>query len=150
MEDTEHMQSPEPEWHREFRRETIREGRRRKAEAGGVPGCAPVGYRNRRDENGNAYVEIDPVQGPLVREAFELMATGEYSLRKLLAVMTEIGLLSRNGRPMGVSGLWNVLKNPFYFGKIRRQNNELVNGHHHSIVNETLFAQVQGRQTTHS
>ena len=134
----EHYAELEPEWHREFRRTAIRDGMRRKAEAGGTPGCAPVGYRNRRDEDGNAYVEIDPVQGPLVRVAFELMATGDYSLRKLLAVMTERGLRSRNGRPMRVSGLWSVLNNSFYIGKTRFGLSPLE-GSHQPLVSLSNF-----------
>lgn len=133
-------EASEPEYHREIRREMIRSGMRRKAEAGGVAGCAPVGYINRRLGD-RAWVEIDPVQGPLVREAFELMATGEYSLRKLLAIMTKKGLRSRNGKPMGVSGLWSMLNNPFYISHMRYGMTEL-HGHQAPLVSRALFTKI--------
>ncbi len=47
--------------------ESTRRGMRSKAERGGLPGCAPVGYVNRRVGD-RAWVEVDQVQGPLVRE----------------------------------------------------------------------------------
>lgn len=103
-------------------------GRRAKAAAGGLNGCAPVGYVNRR-QGSRTWVEIDPVQGPLVREAFELYATGEYSLRGLLKIMTEKGLLSRNGKAMGVSALHWMLNNPFYDGEIRARSDAYPGSH---------------------
>ena len=149
MEQIDETEAIEPAWHREYRRRSVREGMRRKAEAGGTPGCAPVGYRNRRDGNGNAYVEIDPVQGPLVREAFELMAKGKYSLRGLLAIMTEKGLLSRNGRPMGVSGLWSILHNLPYSGQ-QRYGNTLIASTRDNIINVRLFECVDSNSTSNS
>jgi len=81
--------------------------RRTKGEATGYP---PVGYRIVRLPDGRKVVKEDPVMSPLVRETFDLYATGNYSLRELLAVMTAKGLRSRTGRRMGVSALWYVLK----------------------------------------
>jgi site-specific DNA recombinase len=78
------------------------------------------------------------VKGPFVREAFGLAATGEYSLRRLLTVMTEKGLLSRNGRPMGISSFWKMLSNPYYLGQVR-YNNELILGSHEAMTNRESF-----------
>jgi hypothetical protein len=62
----------------------------------------------------------------LVAEALGLMATGSYSLRKLLPVMAAKGLVSRAGRPMGVWGLYAVLTNLFYCGKVRWGGEEIA------------------------
>jgi hypothetical protein len=59
-----------------------------KAKNGGTPGRVPVGYLNiRRIENGREArtVEIDPERGPLMAWAFEAYATGEWTIRRLLA-----------------------------------------------------------------
>lgn len=80
--------------------------------ANGLPtGCAPVGYRNRRDADGRPYIEPDLVLAPLVAEAFRLRAEG-MPIRKVLAELTPKGLTSRNGKPMGPSALLAVLRNP--------------------------------------
>src|SRR5690606_6757697 len=71
-----------------------------KAKAGGTIGKAPTGYLNvRKVENGREVrtVEIDPVRGPLMRFAFEAYATGEWTLRNLLAETTRRGLDSTPG-----------------------------------------------------
>jgi len=57
---------------------------REKAQEGKLPGCAPVGYLNARDQ-GEATVEVDGALAPLVREAFGLAAEGSLSLRKMRA-----------------------------------------------------------------
>ena len=90
--------------------------------AEGLPtGCAPVGFRNRRDAEGKSYVEPDPALAPLVAEAFRLRAEG-MPIRKILAQLTPRGLVSRNGKPMGPSALLAVLNNPMYsdsgFGRL--------------------------------
>ena len=77
---------------------------REKAERGIFPGCAPLGYRN-AEVNGEKVIVVDEKTAPLVREAFSLASTGRYSLRKILKKMTAKGMVSRNGHPMGVSGI---------------------------------------------
>ena len=131
----------EPDWHRAFRRQAIRDGMKRKAEAGGKPGCTPVGYRNRRDQDGTAYVEVDPVQGPLVREAFE-MATEAWSVRRILKHLTTKGLRSRHDKELTAMSLYRILTNPFYCGKIRF-NEQLLPGIHEITIEESTFWHVQ-------
>src|SRR5437667_261815 len=76
-------------------------GMTQKAKAGGTPAMAPLGYLNVRElVEGREVrtVAIDPERGPLIREAFELYATGEWTLRTLLDHLTERGLRSRPNR----------------------------------------------------
>ena len=112
-----------------------------KVRHGDLPGCPPVGYRNARYVHEPPII-TDPVLAPLVREAFELAATGRYSLRKLLKAMTAKGLVSRNGKPMGVSAIRNMLGNPFYTGRIRYYG-ELVPGRHEALVGDNLFVEAR-------
>jgi site-specific DNA recombinase len=61
----------------------IRKGMDQKAKMGGWPTRAPIGYLNVRQKIAGhdiAKVVLDPERALLVREAFRLYATGEYSL----------------------------------------------------------------------
>ena len=121
----------------------VKRGMAHKAQQGDLPGCAPVGYLNKR-EGSRAYIVVDERMAPLVKESFALAAQGTLSLRKILAVMTEKGLRSRNGNPLGVAALCSILHNPFYVGKIRFKG-ELLPGNHTPIVTPGVFGSVQLR-----
>jgi hypothetical protein len=111
----------------------------RKARGGECVGCAPTGYRNAR-VNGKATVEIDPVLGPLVAEAFRLAGRKRRSLRKILAELTPKGLASRNGKPMYPS-LRAILTNPFYVGMVRYEG-QFFEGKHPPLVSPSRFDRV--------
>jgi site-specific DNA recombinase len=73
----------------------ISRGRKQKAEVGGTPGRAPIGYSNVRtiiDGHEVRDVAIDPERAPLVQVAFELYATGNYSLMELADILEQRGL----------------------------------------------------------
>lgn len=89
----------------------VRRGLARNRAQGLPTGCAPVGFRNRRDADGQPYIEEDPALAPLVAQAFRLRAEG-MPIRAILAELTPMGLVSRNGKPMGPSALLAVLRNP--------------------------------------
>ena len=61
-----------------------------KARSGGWPHKAPIGYRNIRQDGlrrSMAQIVRDPVQAPLVREAFQVFSCGELSIRQLRDLM---------------------------------------------------------------
>lgn len=75
-----------------------------KATHGGTIGRAPLGYLNTKIKvaaDGTASqkeintVSIDEQRAPLVKKAFELYATGEYTLQRLEATMADLGLTVR-------------------------------------------------------
>lgn len=112
-----------------------------KVRHGDFPGCPPVGYRN------NPYTHeipiiVDETLAPFVKTSFELAAKGKYPLRELLSIMTEKGLVSRRGKPMGISSFYNMLINPFYTGRIRYYG-ELLPGRHEAIVDDDLFIEAK-------
>ncbi len=120
----------------------IKRGMKRKAEAGGVTGKAPLGYVNRR-RGYEAWVEIDPVKGPLVQKSFELAATGSYSLRQMQTILTQRGLTARIGKPVSLSVLHQMLRNPFYAGMVVA-GGATVTGKHAALVPPELFWKAQG------
>jgi site-specific DNA recombinase len=102
---------------------------------------APIGYLDRG--SGKAK-EIDPAKGPLVRKAFELYASGRYSLATLRTELTRRGLHNRRGRPLSLNGLSVVLNNPFYIGIIRiHRKREVFPGAHAPLIPKRLFDRVQ-------
>ena len=111
-----------------------------KARRGELVFCPPVGYRIDAD-GPRARAVPDPLLAPLVSEAFELYATGKYSIRKLLKVMASRGLVSRSGKPMGASALHVMLTNPFYCGQLR-WGGELIDGGHEALIEMEVFERV--------
>jgi DNA invertase Pin-like site-specific DNA recombinase len=104
-----------------------------------LPLPAPVGYVN----NGKGKVKtIDPIQGALVRKAFELYSTKRYTLKTLVAHMESLGLRNTKGKSVNLNSLSLILNNPYYMGIIRVKGN-LFNGSHEPLVSPKLFKQVQ-------
>jgi site-specific DNA recombinase len=125
-----------------------------KAKQGGTPGKAPVGYLNvRQVVNGleGRTVEVDPVRGPLMAWAFETYATGEWTIRRLLAELTDRGLTTVPGprspaRPLRVSHLHTLLRHPYYVGIVRYQG-VLYPGKHPALVDHATWQRVQEQLT---
>jgi site-specific DNA recombinase len=128
----------------------VMKGLVQKAECGGTPGKAPLGYRNvRGEENGRDVrtVEIDPARAPLVTWAFEAYATGEWTQRKLLAELTRQGLDipacgSRPAKALSLSYIQYLLTNPYYKGIVRYRGVE-YQGRHEPLVTPETWELVQ-------
>lgn len=105
------------------------------------PFGAPLGYIN----NGKGKPKtIDPVKGPLVRKAFELYATGSYTLHSLRKKLHELGLRTPQGRPLAKNAFTVIFNNTFYVGLMKlRSTGEMYSGIHTALVSQTLFNQVQ-------
>ena len=121
-----------------------------KAKSGGTVGKAPTGYLNvRRIENGREIrtVEVDPERGPLMRWAFEAYATGDWSIRTLLAELTQRGLTTTStartsSKPLVISHFLRLLHHPYYKGIVRYRGVEYP-GNHLPLVSEQTWEKVQ-------
>lgn len=124
-------------------RDEVRKGFRGRLKQGLYPLPAPVGYQNK----GRGLPKVpDPVSGPLVRRAFELYASGEYSLLTLGDELLRLGLRNRNGGRITRNGLSTLLNNPFYIGLIRvEKSGEMYAGIHEPLISKSLFDLVQDR-----
>jgi DNA invertase Pin-like site-specific DNA recombinase len=121
--------------------EEVTKGMLEKARGGDFPVRAPVGYLNDRNERS---VVIDPVRAPLVRQAFELYATGNYSLSDLRKKLIQDGFTLKNGNPKPPkSTIEHMLKNPFYYGAFRYRG-DVCPGNHTAIVTRELYEKVRG------
>lgn len=121
-------------------REETRKGFYGRLKQGLYPLGAPLGYL---DQGKGKAKTIDPVAGPLVRRAFELYATGRYSLESLGEELHRLGLRSRKGGRVNIASLSVILNNPFYMGLIRiRRTNESFAGIHEPLIGKALFDRV--------
>lgn len=108
---------------------------------GFYPLPAPLGYLDRGKAE---FKVIDPIRGPLVREAFELYGTGNYSLDVLAALMGEKGLRTLKHRSLSRSALAMLLHNTFYYGTITiRSRNEVFDGGHEPLIPKSLYDRAQ-------
>lgn len=122
-----------------------------KARKGGTIGRAKIGYVNIKEEFEGRQVSavaFDEQRAPLIREAFELYATGDYSVKKLEQAMADRGLKARANRRhpdakfVSDSSWHRILTDPYYIGFIRYQD-ELIKGRHEPLISQELFALVQ-------
>ncbi|HYQ84752.1 MAG TPA: recombinase family protein [Rubrobacter sp.] len=89
---------------------------------------------------------MDPARAPLIRMAFSWYATGDYTLRRLVAFLDELGLRNRAGGRVTISGLSHMLRNPFYMGCVHlRSSDKLYPGLHEALISKELFFAVQAR-----
>jgi site-specific DNA recombinase len=114
---------------------------------------APYGYRHVGDARTPPVVVEE--EAKVVRRVFEMYATGRYTCRQIAEVLNGEGYRTRSGRRFSKDGITEMLRNPFYIGKVtyregRRGEVEVYDGLHEPIVSEGLWeaaARVRNRQT---
>ena len=128
-------------WYVEKLGKEVKKGFRESLEQGRLPREAPVGYLDK----GRGIKEPDPIYAPLVQQAFELYATGDYSLESLTTEMLRRGLKTKRGqryaKNLSKSSMHRILSNPFYCGKVIMKDIEYQGGHT-PIISHHLFAEV--------
>jgi DNA invertase Pin-like site-specific DNA recombinase len=130
-------------------------GTARKAQVGGTPGRAPVGYCNvTRMVEGRPVklVEIDLERALHVRWAFEEYGTGQSTLTTSTQALAERGLKALpHGRkppgPLARSMVGSMLKNRYHIGIFSFDGAEYP-GRHEPLIPEALFDQVQQQLET--
>jgi len=137
--------------------ERVRMGMARKAQVGGTVGRAPIGYVNAvRMVEGRPVklVEIDETRSPYIIEAFQRYGTGDWSLIKLLDLLTEKGLRTRASTkrselPMALSQFHRLLGNPYYVGDVTVKG-VTYPGRHDALIDRALFQRVQDVLDAHN
>ena len=119
--------------------ENIKRGHRAKLRKGIWPSFAPLGYTN---NHRTREVDVDIEKAPLVRKAFELYATGKYTLKQIAKILKDLGLRSYKGNVLSVSCVQRILKSSFYYG-IFEFNGETYQGSHKPLISKKLFYKCQ-------
>ena len=122
-----------------------------KAKRGGTIGVAKLGYKNVVDHFEGRQIRtiaVDEERAPYVRLAFELYATGEYTLHDLSDELTDRGLLtkptaSRPAGPVSVNKLHVMLKDRYYIGVVTYKGEEYP-GRHEALIDEDLVRRRPG------
>ncbi|WP_029212981.1 recombinase family protein [Arsenicicoccus bolidensis] len=136
----------------------VTKGLQQKAASGGTVTKAPLGYLNvrERDPQGREVrtVTVDPERAPLVAWAFEAYAVGNRSLSDLADELAARGLTSlptpkRPAKPIGVSTLQRMLRNPYYKGDIVYKGARHL-GIHDRLVHPTVWTKVQNVLDAHN
>ena len=126
-----------------------------KARDGGTVGKAKLGYLNIRKyvegpDGGRREIRtvgFDSKRQHLVAQAFELFATGRYTLDSLHEKMEALGLRTRGDArypsgPVSRHKLGQMLRDRYYIGKVEYDGIE-YDGRHKPLISEELFEQVQ-------
>lgn len=140
-------------------------GMLKKAERGEWPGWAPLGYKNvdiGNELKHHYVVQKNEAVAPLVIEALELFSTGTYTAELLGRIMYEKGLRSRHNKRMAKSSFIEMMKNPFYYGKMDYDNPydpvmekekyeaSLYDGKHPPLISKATFERNQEILMAHS
>ena len=135
----------------------VMKGMTQKARSGGTVGRAPLGYRNYRtvDSEGREMrtVILDEERSPLVVLAFDLYATGDWTISGLVDHLNQRGLTTTPtprmpSRPITEGLLHKVLNNPYYKGQTKFQGVH-YDGRHETLVDETKWQRVQDVLASH-
>ena len=116
-----------------------KDGMRQATKEGRWLAQAPKGYKNNKETK---LIELDTKIAELIKQAFQLMATGLYKAEDVRRKMKEKGL------DVSKQGFLNMLQNVVYKGKIKLaalkdEPERLVNGLHEAIISEETFDDVQ-------
>jgi site-specific DNA recombinase len=112
--------------------------------AGRWPWAAPIGFLNDLKQKSGANIKPDPTTAPLVRDAFELFATGGYTKIQVLKMITDKGLRTKRGQKLTAQTFDAMLRKRIYAGWVYSSEvPEGVKGLHEPIVGQEIFDTVQ-------
>lgn len=120
---------------------------RYRASQGYFMGKAPIGYLNRR-QNGHGIIVVDEDNAIYIKKAFELYATGLYTMKSVSNELYRLGFKNKHNKPYPVGKIEHILKDILYVGKIKFGKNEdgtdyIVQGQHIPLISPELFKKVQ-------
>lgn len=114
-----------------------------KIQFGWWAGPARIGYKNIVNDKPTCGVDKniivrDESIALLLQKAFELFATGSYSVEKVCDLMYDEGLRSREGNKIEKQSMINIFREVFYTGKIEYKG-EVYSGKHEPIIDPKTY-----------
>lgn len=101
------------------------------------PSKAPFGYKNIIKEDKKKWIVIDEFEAPIVVKCFEWYSTGSFSMLEIKNKIKEVF-----NREMSKGYVDFILKNPFYCGIMRYDEQEYPHGYD-CLVSKELFDKVK-------
>lgn len=125
----------------------VKRGLRAKAGTGWRPGMPPLGYNIMKAIGPNdKKIVIDPERAEIIQEMFKKVGVYGYSGRMLIRwIEKETSFTTRTGKLLGLSGLYRLLKNPFYYGKFEYPtgSGNWYDGGHDPLISKDIFDATQ-------
>jgi site-specific DNA recombinase len=126
------------QWESEVNGQRTKDALMQKYLEGWQPTPPPIGYISVGGDREKKTCIPDSYISSIIREMFELYATGNYSILFIQNWLAEKNLVSRNGTPISHGAVHTMLRNPFYYGLIRWRGQSKV-GKHVPIISKDLF-----------
>ena len=123
--------------------EEVKKGQKEKLEQGWLPSKPKLGYKN-VDVNGHRIHAIDETKAPFIRKAFQLYATGTYSIKRLAKYLEKEGLRTNEEKEVGSSLLHRILSHLYYIG-INLWNGKEYPARNEPLISKELFYKVQNQ-----
>jgi site-specific DNA recombinase len=118
----------------------IRRGIREKIRRGICCAKAPLGYIN---EPRLRTIEPHPKIFPKLKRIFEEFSKGDQTLMDFQRALTSAGILGpRSGKPLRLSPIGKILRNPFYYGAFVHKG-EVHQGVHQPMMTKKMFDEIQ-------
>jgi hypothetical protein len=104
---------------------------------------APLGYLNAPKWSTSSLVH-DPERGPLVKQAFENLASGRFTAQEVIRRATDAGLRTRRDRPLSPQTFGNMLRNRIYIGQVESPDCGVsARGDFEPLIDEATFYRAQ-------
>lgn len=128
----------------------VKRGIRAKCEMGWRPGPPPIGYYNRA-MGGLKDIIVDPDRGHVMTEMFERVAKNGDSGRTIKRWFDQIGITTRKGKGIALSQIYQMLRNPFYYGRFEYpvKSGVWYQGKHEPLVSKEIFDKAQEQLVTY-
>src|SRR3989339_957663 len=117
--------------------EEVKKGQAEKIRQGWLPTKPALGYKTIGDKGHKIHV-IDENTASYVKRIFELYATGNYSMKRVVDELYEQGFRNRAGKKPAKSKVEDILKDPFYYGAMR-WNDLVYAGSHEPLITKELY-----------
>lgn len=121
--------------------EEVRKGQVEKIAQGWLPTKPPLGYKTIGDKGHKIHV-IDKDVAPFIKTAFEMYASGNYSMEAIRQEIYKQGFRTRAGNKPAKSAIENMLNETFYYGTMKWKE-DLFAGKHEPIISKELFDKTQ-------
>ena len=127
----------------------VKRGIEKKFEMGWHANLASEGYLNKTDDNkGMKRIIVDKEHFPLIRKAFDLILTKNYTPPQVLDKLNNewgyrrLKRRKTGGKPLSRGAFYRILKNPFYAGIISYNGQEKI-GKHKAMITLEEYDRVQ-------